>query len=136
MTYHHPKELITVADAPVVPGYIFSGWSSEQVTPGIPTVLSLNPGTYYITEVGGDLSGFTHSVYCDVPNGIVDVSTGSYDNLTFTNTYVAVQLEKDNHFGYVIGYPDGTVRPESNITRAEVATIFFRMLKEDSLTFF
>lgn len=106
------------------------------VTPGIPAVLNLNPGTYYITEVGGDMSGFTHSVYCDVPNGIVDVGTGSYKNLTFTNTYVAVQLEKDDHFGYVIGYPDGTVRPESNITRAEVATIFFRMLKEDSRNYF
>lgn len=37
-----------------------------------------------------------------------------------------------DHFAYVIGYPDGTVQPEGNITRAEVATIFFRMLKDES----
>ena len=35
------------------------------------------------------------------------------------------------HHAYIIGYPDGTVRPNSNITRAEVATIFFRLLCDD-----
>jgi uncharacterized repeat protein (TIGR02543 family) len=41
------------------------------------------------------------------------------------------QLNGDSHFAYIIGYEDGTVRPSGNITRAEVATIFFRLLKED-----
>ena len=41
-------------------------------------------------------------------------------------------LNKEDHFNYVIGYPDGTVRPNANITRAEVATIFFRLLTDDS----
>ena len=40
-------------------------------------------------------------------------------------------LNGDNHYAYVIGYPDGNVRPQGNISRAEVATIFFRLLKED-----
>ncbi len=40
-------------------------------------------------------------------------------------------LYTENHFAYVLGYPDGTVRPENNITRAEVTSIFFRLLKED-----
>ena len=102
------------------------------VTPGTPTALVLEPGRYMITEVGGDMNGFTHSVFCSVKNGIIEVKTGERTNVTFTNTYVEVQLEKDDHFGYIVGYPDGTVRPENNITRAEVATIFFRMLKEDS----
>ena len=35
------------------------------------------------------------------------------------------------HFTYVIGYADGTVRPNANITRAQVAIIFFRLLDED-----
>ena len=47
-------------------------------------------------------------------------------------------LNGDDHFAYVIGYEDGTVRPESNISRAEVATIFFRLLdpeiREENLT--
>ena len=33
-----------------------------------------------------------------------------------------------DHHAYIIGYPDGTVRPNANITRAEVATIFFRLI--------
>ena len=32
----------------------------------------------------------------------------------------------------IIGYPDGMVRPQGNITRAEVATIFFRLLSEET----
>lgn len=36
-----------------------------------------------------------------------------------------------DHFAYVVGYPDGKVHPEWTITRAEVATIFFRMLTDE-----
>ena len=46
-------------------------------------------------------------------------------------TGVPEWLNGDDHFAYVIGYPDGNVEPKGNITRAEVATIFFRLLKED-----
>ena len=41
------------------------------------------------------------------------------------------KLNKTDHFAYIIGYPDGTVHPNGEITRAEVATIFFRLLKDD-----
>jgi uncharacterized repeat protein (TIGR02543 family) len=41
------------------------------------------------------------------------------------------QLNGEDHYAYIVGYEDGTVRPQGNITRAEVATIFFRLLKED-----
>lgn len=40
-------------------------------------------------------------------------------------------LNLDEHFAYVVGYPDGLVHPELTITRAEVATIFFRMLTDE-----
>lgn len=40
-------------------------------------------------------------------------------------------LNGKDHFAYVVGYTDGTVRPLDNISRAEVATIFFRLLNED-----
>jgi hypothetical protein len=36
----------------------------------------------------------------------------------------------EDHVAYIIGYPDGDVRPGSNITRAEVATVFFRLLTD------
>ena len=41
-------------------------------------------------------------------------------------------LEKGDHFAYIIGYKDGYVRPNRNISRAEVATIFFRLLTDDA----
>lgn len=40
-------------------------------------------------------------------------------------------LNTVDHFSYVVGYEDGTVMPQKQITRAEVATIFYRLLKED-----
>ena len=39
-------------------------------------------------------------------------------------------LNGDDHFAYVIGYEDGSVRPNGQISRAETATIFFRLLKD------
>ena len=46
-------------------------------------------------------------------------------------TGVPDKLNGDDHFAYVIGYPDGKVHPKGNISRAETATIFFRLLKSD-----
>ena len=66
-------------------------------------------------------------------------------DVTFTYTYAKKSsnnngggsskppvLNKEDHYAYIVGYPDGTVKPQGNITRAEVATIFFRMLTDDS----
>ena len=47
-------------------------------------------------------------------------------------TGVPDMLNGDDHDAYVIGYPDGNVRPQGNISRAETATIFFRLLKADT----
>lgn len=46
-------------------------------------------------------------------------------------TGVPDKLNGDDHFAYVVGYSDSTVRPSANISRAETATIFFRLLKSD-----
>ena len=72
------------------------------------------------------------------------------DNRTVTVTYTkngghhprpkpTVEIEDDDalglnttdHFAYIVGYGNGEVRPQNNITRAEVATIFFRLLTDD-----
>ena len=61
--------------------------------------------------------------------------------IAFNNTYdrktgtvviptTPSQLNTDDHYAYVIGYPDGSVHPNGEITRAEVATIFFRLLRD------
>ena len=41
-------------------------------------------------------------------------------------------LSSADHYAYMVGYPDGMVHPEKQITRAETATIFFRMLTDES----
>jgi len=69
---------------------------------------------------------------------------GSYENTTNTPDGGDVNIEDnktplaavpsvftDDHFAYIVGYPDGNVRPEGKITRAEVATIFFRLLSDE-----
>ena len=44
---------------------------------------------------------------------------------------VPTGLNGDDHYAYIVGYPDSTVRPQNGITRAEVATIFFRLLTDE-----
>ena len=39
-------------------------------------------------------------------------------------------LNTGDHYAYVMGYPDGTVRPNGSITRAEVSAILFRLLSD------
>ena len=46
-------------------------------------------------------------------------------------TDVPGMLNGTDHYAYVQGYPNGNVVPQGNITRAEVATIFFRLLNDD-----
>lgn len=46
-------------------------------------------------------------------------------------TLAPAWLNSDDHFAYVYGYPDGRVGPLNNITRAEVAAIFYRLLRKD-----
>ena len=64
----------------------------------------------------------------------------------FENTYrkpdkedvikVGPQLNRDDHVAYIMGYPDGTVQPEGEITRAEACTIFFRLLTDSSRDYY
>ena len=51
---------------------------------------------------------------------------------TPANAIIRPSLNARDHVAYIIGYVDGTVRPENDITRSEVAAIFFRLLTDDS----
>lgn len=64
----------------------------------------------------------------------VVVGDKTTSKIEFVNIYTLKEsmLEKDDHFAYIVGYPDGNVHPEDNITRAEVATIFFRMMTDEA----
>ena len=98
-------------------------------------------GTYYIYEADAEQKGYLLTASCSAKNNKLRVESGKTTSVTFTNVYDEKQpqlpmLEKDDHFGYIIGYPDSTVRPNSNITRAEIATIFFRMLTDESRDYY
>lgn len=48
------------------------------------------------------------------------------------NEIPLAELEKIDHFAYIIGYPEGDIRPLNKITREEVAMIFYRLLTDES----
>jgi hypothetical protein len=64
-----------------------------------------------------------------VTSVVMDSSKTVYAGWEKTGTPSA--LNDEDHFAYIIGYPNGMVDPEGIITRAEVATIFFRLLKDE-----
>jgi len=49
--------------------------------------------------------------------------------ITSASAKIMKLLETEDHVTYVQGYPDGTIRPDGSITRAEISTIFWRLLK-------
>lgn len=58
--------------------------------------------------------------------------TADYDIKYVDGTLTMIEiLNKEIHFNYIVGYTDGTIRPENNISRAEIAAIFFRLLNDD-----
>ena len=59
-------------------------------------------------------------------------SGGSHKPTVTIPDDVPTGLNGKDHYAYVVGYPDGMVYPQKNITRAEVATIFFRLLKDET----
>lgn len=49
-----------------------------------------------------------------------------------TDKKATPKLNTSDHFAYVQGYPNGTVKPAGNITRAETAAILFRLMDDAS----
>ncbi len=100
-------------------------------------------GTYSTDEKGqikvpGLASGKYYAVETIPPKGYLQdgakheftISGGKVTTLVLTGTRTGVpdMLNGDDHFAYIIGRSDGLVHPDAPITRAEVTTIFFRLL--------
>ena len=102
--------------------YTFSGWRINGVGDVVTEIKDIQQnvnlvGVWSYRSGGGSSGGGGgRKPTVDIPD---DVPTG---------------LNGDDHFAYIVGYPDGNVNPGGNITRAEVATIFFRLLTEDVRT--
>ena len=89
---------------------------------------TLSPGTYYWLETR-PAEGYVK----DNTKHFFTISSGQTHRMTLTNTHAEVpSVFSTEHYAFVIGYDDGLVHPEGNITRAEMATIFFRMLSEET----
>ena len=115
---------------------------------GMSAELSDANGWYYVwtglDKYDSDRVRISYIVQEDVPEGYVATYTGSVaTGFVITNTYDDEITDDDlplygpalntvDHFGYIIGVPGGYVRPEDNITRAETATILFRLLTDES----
>ncbi|MBQ7096705.1 MAG: S-layer homology domain-containing protein [Clostridia bacterium] len=103
---HREGKKVELTKVPEKEGFVFAGWYSDaELTNKITAIEMTGDKTVYAAwtdEEGGEVA---HPVP-DVLNG-------------------------EEHFAYLNGYPDGTIRPIANITRAEVATIFFRLLKNE-----
>ena len=69
--------------------------------------------------------------YCGYEEDVVETKRDEVDDITAV-LLPTLQANTDDHYSYLIGYSDGTVRPNGKITRAEVATIFFRLLDDDT----
>lgn len=86
-----------------------------------------------VTENAIRISGYR--VYGDSVKSIT-IGTGTneiifyYTRAYHPSTPSKPTLNTGDHYAYVMGYPDGTVRPNGSITRAEVSTILFRLLSD------
>lgn len=96
---------------------------------GVITVTGLPMDLYYFQQMTTPDQFYPNDRRTDfhiAPPHVTYVSSG---NILMPAT--PEKLNGDDHFAYVTGYDDGTVRPQANITRAQVATIFFRLLEDD-----
>lgn len=113
--------------------------------------------TYTVREIPGKTSRMSYDTteYTLKINVVLDADSNTYQveswqftagnreyptALNIVNTYRTYHpstpskptLNTGDHYAYVMGYPDGTVRPNGSITRAEVSAILFRLLSDET----
>lgn len=105
---HKDGKKVELTKVPEKEGYAFGGWYSDaELKNKITSIVMDSDKTVYAAWVAeGEPGG-------DIAHPVPDILNG------------------EDHIAYIHGYPDGTVRPTANITRAEVAAIFFRLLKDE-----
>lgn len=109
-TSHTRGTVVQLDKVPVRDGYIFTGWySDEALTQKIDSVTVTASITVY---AGWKKDGSAVVSVVDIPE----------------------LLEGEHHYAYIMGYPEGDVRPYGNITRAETVTMVFRLLKDSVRT--
>lgn len=126
----YAEGMVVTIDAGQRPGYRFTGWQSDD--PEL-TLADAAHSTTTFTMPGHDVTLTATWQKKPTPPPVDPKDDGTPHDLNM-----------EDHFSYVVGYPVDhrtglatddvdlwPVRPEAGITRAEVATIFYRLLKED-----
>ena len=119
--------------------------SAGSAYPGESVTLESLPDTGYVLNSltvqdknGGSvpLSVLSDGVFSFVmPTGGVTVTSSFLSSEErFRNTGVSNRLDTDDHIVFIRGFTDGLVKPNGNITRAEVAMIFYRLLRDNDVT--
>lgn len=113
---HSAGTVVELDKVPVRSGYRFTGWFADEAL------------TLPVTSVTMDDHKSVHAGWERVITPVPPTpSTPDKPEVYRPNGLVL-----DEHFAYLIGNDDGLIRPEANITRAEVATIFFRLLTDET----
>lgn len=125
-----------------VTGFTYTAPEGVKVTPkdGFkPEAKGTDKGTYYMYLTKGDFI-VSSKIYKEfeiiVKDGYLEITrSGGHHPRPKPTVEIedddALGLNTTDHFAYIVGYGNGEVRPQNNITRAEVATIFFRLLTDD-----
>ena len=144
-------------DSDAAPAEFASGGTMELASGHSAVIYGLPAGTAYkVTETvpaNFTSSSVTTGVAGTDNDAIAEgtIEGGAVKGVHYTNTYTApstpggggssggsggssggTHLNTDDHYSYIIGYKDGTLQPYGSITRGEVATIFFRMLTDET----
>ena len=110
------NEMATKPTDPTRSGYTFAGWYTENE--------KLANKYDFATPVTKDITLYAKWTRNYTPRPYTPPTVVIPDD-------DALGLNTTDHFAYIVGYGNGEVRPQNNITRAEVATIFFRLLTDD-----
>ena len=111
-------------------GARFDGWYSADGT------LLSKELTFVPTKKDGAVwQGTTYYAHFSAKRSPSTPSTPAKpDETKPTLAPIPEMLNGEDHYAYLLGYEDGTVRPNGSISRAEVATVLFRLLKDDVRT--
>lgn len=113
---HSAGTVVELDMVPVRSGYRFTGWFADEAL------------TLPVTSVTMDDHKSVHAGWERVITPVPPTPSTPDE----PEVYRPNGLVLDEHFAYLIGNDDGLIRPEANITRAEVATIFFRLLTDET----
>ena len=106
-------------------------YQATSNTSGTVRFTDVSSGTYTLLEKkapeGYVISNETYTL--TVSGSRVTMNGNAYSPVTFVNRKAA-ELNRTDHFAFLVGYTDGTFGPERDMTRAEVTTMFARLLTE------